>query len=89
MNSTDLSLSSPNNIVIIGEHTLAPGSLKYWLDRRRQLMVSGNRGDVSVIDPRRHTLSQLRSCFPEIKGRKVLRASTGGKWGKSVDIVTV
>lgn len=56
----------------------------YWNSLANRL-----QNKVSAIDPDRLPLYQLRQSHPELIGCKVYRASTGGKWGKSSQIVTL
>lgn len=63
---------------------LSPAQRRYWLK------LSSNNArvrhlKVQLIDPFRTPLSQLRQQYPS--GTVVYRASTGGKYGKSAQIV--
>jgi len=63
---------------IIGK--LTEGQARYWNKKAKDLT-----GKVDLLDPAREDLRVLRKKYT--KGTRVYRASTGGKWGKSVDIV--
>lgn len=70
-------------IEIVKAAKMTPGQARYWnsvLKEERGRKVQR----VSVIDPWRHTLRQLADMG--YSGRMVYRASTGGRWGKSVEI---
>lgn len=62
----------------------SPHARKYWESLARKLA-----GQVDVIDPVRVDLRDLRKARPDLIGKKLYRASTGGKWGKSSKIVTL
>lgn len=71
---------------ILQSEKLTPASLRYWaaLARKndaRQVQI------FDVIDPFRVSLQTLRATLPA--GTRVYRASTGGKYGKSSQIVSV
>lgn len=67
---------------IIQENRLSPGQLRYWKALARKMS-----GRVNLVDPWRWTLKDLRAKYPA--GYVVYRASTGGKWGRSSEIVTL
>ena len=61
---------------------MSSGMIRYWSCLAKRLV-----GHVTLIDPYRTPLHILRKEYS--KGTKVYRASTGGKWGKSKEIVTL
>lgn len=73
-------------IPVIDEHRLTEGQKRYWLSASVQTRAAA-RG-CSLIDPWRRKLKVLRTN-PEWIGKKVYRASTGGRWGKSATIETI
>lgn len=62
----------------------APGAARYWNALARRLA-----GKVDAIDANRWGLRELRAHYPHLIGKRIYRASTGGKWGKSSQIVTL
>jgi hypothetical protein len=59
---------------------MTPAMQRHWRAKAFKF-----RGVVNLIDPWRTRLSKLRTLYP--KGTVVYRASTGGTWGKSAEIV--
>jgi len=59
---------------------MSAGMAKYW-----EKLATSSRYD--VVDPWRASLLQLRQEYPV--GTRVYRASTGGRWGKSHQVVTL
>lgn len=68
---------------ILDENKMTPGMARYW--KAQQVKLAGR---VSVIDPWRTPLRELRSRA-ELLGKKVYRASTGGRYGKSAQITVI
>ena len=63
----------------------APSAVSYWARIARDLV-----DDVDVVETGcgvRRSLAEWRRRFPA--GTRIRRVSTGGKWGKSVQIVTL
>lgn len=65
--------------IIIGESNLTPAQSRYWTALARKMI-----GRVDIIDPWRGNLRDRRAEYP---GRSIYRASTGGRYGKSAEIV--
>lgn len=59
----------------------SPQRKGYWLKTATRLAAQG----VQVVDTLRYSLRELREALP--RGTKVYRASTGGKWGRSAEVV--
>ncbi|MCK9570219.1 hypothetical protein M0R72_14840 [Candidatus Pacearchaeota archaeon] len=76
-------LSVVCNVALIRnpQHMTAKQAL-YWNTLARKL---GKR--VDVVDPWRADMKMLRAEYP--LGTRVYRASTGGRWGRSAEIVTL
>lgn len=80
--------SSANSILspatILNASKLTPAQARYWnaLARREALRVE-------YVDPFRTPLRELRATHPELRGHKIYRASTGGRYGKSKQIVVL
>jgi hypothetical protein len=68
--------------MIINSHLLTPMQARYWSSLARRM-----QSRVQIIDPNRRPLKVLRALYGT--GKTVYRASTGGKWGKSSQIVTL
>ncbi len=66
---------------IVDADRMTPGMARYWNAQRRNLA-----GRVDLIDPWRRSLRELRKIYGETH-TTVYRASTGGRWGKSSQIV--
>lgn len=64
---------------ILGEGRLSPARARYWRALARRMA-----GRVDLIDPDRRSLRDLRQT---LRGVRLYRASTGGRWGKSAAIV--
>lgn len=60
---------------------MTSGMARYWNS------LAAKRSNLDVIDPWRTPLKELRNYYPA--GTKVYRASTGGRWGKSAQIVVL
>lgn len=69
---------------VIDAQNMSPHMARYW-----HALAKKMTGRVSAIDPWRIALATLRQQHPELRGRRIYRASTGGRWGKSAQIVTV
>lgn len=67
---------------IIRPEALTQQARRYWESCSRKYV-----GRVHVIDPRRESMKTLRSMYGP--GTIIRRASTGGKWGRSAQIVTL
>lgn len=70
--------------VILNASRMTAGMARYWNRLAERLT-----GNVDIIDPWRSNLRELRSRHPELKGRKIYRASTGGTHGKSAQITVL
>lgn len=71
-----------NPAEIVDAEKMTPGQARYW-----HCVARNEALRVNIVDPRRLPLRTLRSRYPA--GTVVYRASTGGKWGKSAQIVTL
>ena len=74
------------NIIVLGIDNLTPAMRRYWCSE--SLANRASRMGASVIDPFRKPLRELRK-HEWLVGRKVYRASTGGKWGKSAQVAMI
>jgi hypothetical protein len=68
--------------VIINAEAMTPAMARYWNQLAARLT-----GRVDIVDPWRHSLRDLRTQY--CSGVRVYRASTGGRWGKSSETVTL
>jgi len=66
--------------IIINKEKMSPMMARYWNS------VAEKYKDIDVIDPWRFSLKELREKYPQFIGKKIYRASTGGRWGKSKQI---
>ena len=84
-NVTTPQIESLGMPVILGISTMSRQRSAYWLSVARRYA-----GKIKVIDPDRRPLRSIRPLLAEmgITG-KLYRASTGGKWGKSKEIVVI
>lgn len=81
MNETQI---TKNAAEIIEANKMSAGMARYWNSKAIQLAPR-----VAAVDPFRTPLRVLRASRPDLLGRSVYRASTGGRWGKSAQIVTL
>lgn len=78
MNETTNTATLP---IIINANLLTPHEARYWNAKARKLI-----GKVDIIDPLRCDLRVMRKAF---KGKRMYRASTGGRWGKSAEYINL
>lgn len=76
----DQLITSPAEILFADK--LSPAQSRYWNSCAKREALRAQ-----VVDPFRHSLKELRSILPA--GTTVYRASTGGKWGKSAQVVSI
>ena len=69
-------------VIIRNADQMTEVQARYWNRLAKEL-----EGVVDVIDPWRVYMTTLRQEYPA--GTRVYRASTGGRWGRSAERVTL
>lgn len=84
MNTTTNNDKTTSAAEIIDADKMTAGQARYWNSKAAAECLR-----VVAVDPFRSPLRALRIRRPDLIGRPVYRASTGGKFGKSAQIVVL